>query len=85
MLTDNGILLFVSTLLCLFSFYRIQQIRNAWRAFGNLSTYSVIISPISLLYIVTPRISWITGGDDFAWRNSYESQGFLEYCFLHDS
>ena len=73
MLTDNGILLFAPPLLCLFLFYRAQQIRKIWQAFGNLPSLFVLISPATVITFIAPRIRWISGGD-FTWRNSYESQ-----------
>ena len=80
MLTDNGILLFVPPLLCLFLFYRVQQIRKVWQAFGNLPAHFVLISPATILSSIAPRIRWISGGD-FTWRNSYESQNLPRVSF----
>jgi hypothetical protein len=72
MLVDHGILLFASLLLVLFFLHCLQQIKQVWQAFGNLPAYFLPISPATSLSRVAARISWISGGEGFAWRNGYE-------------
>ena len=74
MLTDHGALLFAAIPLCIFFLRRIHQIKSVWQAFGNLPSYSLLISPATTIYNIVPRIPWIPGGDGFVWRNSYERQ-----------
>jgi len=81
MLTDHGILLFASLLLGLLFLHRLQQIKQVWQAFGNIPSYFLPISPASPFSLVAARISWISGGEDFVWRNGYERQDPHEvYC-----
>ena len=72
MLTDHGALLFAAIPLCLLFLHRIQQIKNAWQAFENIPSYSLLVSPATAIYDIVARIPWISGGDGFVWRNSYE-------------
>ena len=72
MLTDHGVLLLGSLLLCLFLLPRIQRIKQVWQGFGNIPTYSFLVSPISPLSRYLPRIPWISNGADFGWKNPYE-------------
>jgi len=82
MLTDHGVLLLASLLLFLFFLHRIQQIKQAWQAFGNIPAVTLLVSPTASLGRILPHIPWITGGGVFGWRNSYESQGPLGVYFL---
>ena len=74
MLTDHGTLLFAAIPLCLFFLHRIQQIKSVWQALQNLPSYSLLVSPPTIIYNLVPRIPWISGGDGFVWRNNYERQ-----------
>ena len=74
MLTNHGVLLLGLLLLCLFLLPRIQRIKHAWQAFVNLPAYSVLVSPISMLGRILPRIPWISDGTGFNWRNPYECE-----------
>ena len=82
MLNDSGISLFVSALLCLSFLHCVQQLRKVWQAFGNLPAYVFLISPATVLSLITPSIPWISSGDDFIWRNSYESLGLPRVSFF---
>jgi hypothetical protein len=74
MLTDHGILLFASLLLGLFLLHRIRQIQKAWKAFEDLPAYLLPFSPACIISALTRHIPWISGGEDFGWRNVYERQ-----------
>ena len=76
MLTDHGVLLIGSLLLCLFFLHRLQQVIQAWQAFGGLPAYSILVSPISIITRFLPRIPWISHGVDFGWRNAYERRAY---------
>lgn len=73
MLTDNGILLLASALLCLLFFIRIQQIRKVWQAFGNLPAHFLLLSPVSSLSRIARRIPWVSNSD-FDWMDGHKSQ-----------
>ena len=77
MLIDQKVLLFGPLLLFLFSFHRIRRIKHIWQAFGNLPTYSVLVSPLDVLSRLLPRIPWISVGKNFGWENVYERQLLL--------
>jgi hypothetical protein len=74
MLTDHGVLLFGSLLLCLFILHHIRRVTRVWQAFGSLPAYSLLISPIHPLNRLLPRIPRISDGGNFGWRNVYERQ-----------
>jgi hypothetical protein len=74
MLTDHGILLFASLLLGLFLLHRIRQIKQVWKAFEDLPAYPLPISPACTLNVLARHIPWISGGEDFGWRNAHERQ-----------
>lgn len=73
MLTDRGVLLLGSLLLCLF-LYRIRRVTQVWQAFGELPTFTIVVSPLNFITRVLPRIPRISDGPDFSWRNVYERQ-----------
>lgn len=85
MLTDHGILVFVSLLLSLFLLHRFLQIKQVWQAFGNLPAYTILISPTTALATAldraATRIPKISGGDGFGWRIAYERQAPHEVYF----
>ena len=81
MLTDQKVPLVGSLLLCLFILYRIQRVKQVWRAFENLPAHSILISPLNILSRILPRIPWISDGRDFSWENVYERQPVPMYRF----
>lgn len=74
MLTDNGVLLFGSLLLCLLFLHRALQVKRDWQALGSLPIHSVLISPLFILNRALPRIPVITYGSEWTWRDAYKSQ-----------
>lgn len=83
MLTDRRALLLGFLLLCLFILHRIRRVRQVWRAFGDLPTYTRLVSPLSVLGILLPRIPLISDGWGFSTKNVHERQPlrFLDYYF----
>ena len=87
MLAAHEVLLLGSLLLCLLLLHRIRRAKRAWEAFGNLPAYTSLISPITALGRIVPRIPWISDGADFGWSNAHKRQVLLgvQYSYLaHD-
>ena len=74
MLTDHKFLLSGSLLLFLFLLNHIRRVKRAWKAFGNLPSYTVFISPVDALGRILPRIPWISDGIEYSWTGVYERQ-----------
>ena len=74
MLTDHKFLLSGSLLLCLFLLNHILRVKRAWKAFGSLPSYTVLVSPVDVLGLILPRIPCISDGIDFGWKGVYERQ-----------
>ena len=81
MLTDPKVLIFGSLLLFSFILYRIQRVKQVWQAFENLPAHPILVSPLSVLNRILPRIPWISDGRDFGWENVYERQPVPIYRF----
>ena len=74
MLTDHKFLLSGSLLLCLFLLNHIRRVKRARKTFGNLPSYTILVSPVDVLGRVLPRIPCISDGIDFGWKGVYERQ-----------
>jgi hypothetical protein len=83
MLTDQKVLLFGPLLFSLFLFHHIQRVKQVWQAFGDLPTYSIVVSPLNLLSRLLPRIPWVSDGINFSWENVYERQPLPRLSFSY--
>jgi hypothetical protein len=83
MLTDQKVLLFGLLLFFLFLLHRIQRVKQVWQAFGDLPTYSIVVSPLNYFSRLLPRIPWISGGINFSWENVYERQPLPRLSFSY--
>ena len=81
MLTDQKVILIGPLLVSLFLLYRFQQVKRVWQAFGDLPTYSRVVSSISPLNILLPRIPWISDGINFVFENAYERRPLPRLSF----
>jgi hypothetical protein len=83
MLTDQKILLFGLLLFFLFLLHRIQRVKQVWQAFGDLPTYSKVVSPLSFISRLLPSIPGISGGINFTSENVYERQPLPRLSFSY--
>ena len=85
MLTDQKVLLVGSFLFCSSILYRIRRVKQVWQAFETLPTHSILVSPLSILSRILPRIPWISDGRNFSWENVYERQPIPSTVFFSGS
>jgi hypothetical protein len=83
MLTDQKVLLLGPLLFSLFLLHRFRRVKQVWQAFGDLPTYSIVVSPLNLLSRLLPRIPWVTDGLNFSWENVYERRHLPRLSFSY--